>query len=295
MILIPQSVLRDYHRIFRRVGPKSTVARAAMTIHVVGGRDGVRFRMVLPGVAIEYLHPRAAEKTSLSMPMTALAECAGQGEDTVQIQRKNGSVEICWDHHGVPYRREYPSRDEPQVTFPNWPKNHIANDPSLLKALDDAMQIPTGGAGRLSLTSVQLRGHQGDIVATDGRQLRIQGGFRFPWKEGFLVPRTTVFAARELPTWAVVMVVASPTHVHFRIGAWTVALAIESSVRFPNVDAVIPKIEQATTCWFVDAEEAEALATMLDKLPAAKEKFAPITIALGNPVAIRARAELDKR
>ena len=54
-------------------------------------------------------------------------------------------------------------------------------------ALDEAMKIPTGSTGRLSPTWIQLRGKQGEFVATDGRQLLIQGGFQFPWKEPVLV------------------------------------------------------------------------------------------------------------
>ena len=157
------------------------------------------------------------------------------------------------------------------------------------------MQIPTGGSGRISLTCVQLRGKQGDVAATDGRQLLVQGGFKFPWKDAILVPRTAIFAARELRQGDVVRVAQSKTHVFIRIGGWTIALRIETATRFPNIDAVIPKAAGITTRWFVGADEADALAAMLDKLPAAKEEQAPVTLDLTRPIVLRTRAEDEKR
>ena len=296
MILIPQTVLRDCHAVFRRVVPRSSTLRSAAAVHILGGRDGVRMRLSQSDIAVEYHHPSPTETFSFTFPMTALADCDWRGSGTVQLERtKAGKVELRWDQAGVPCHREYASNEAAQKPFPAWPSRDSANDPSLLDALDEAMQIPTGGSGRLSLTCIQLRGKQGEVVATDGRQLLIQGGFQFPWKDAILLPRTPIFGSRELPQGEVVRAANSETHVHFRIGGWTIALPVETSTRFPNVDAVIPKADQAIARWHVHADEASALAAMLDKLPAAKEEHAPVTLDLARPVVIRARGEEEKR
>ncbi len=296
MILIPQTIIRECHGFFRRVVTRYSMLRSEAVVHILGERDGIRIRLSQPDIAIEYHHPSPTESFSLTIPMTALADCEGRGSGTVQIERaKAGKVELRWDHVGVPCHREYTLNDASQKPFPPWPSRDSANDPSLLDALDEAMQIPTGGSGRLSLMCIQLRGKQGEVVATDGRQLLIQGGFQFPWKEAVLLPRTPIFGSKELSKGEVVRVAKSETHVHFRIGGWTIALAIETSTRFPNVDAVIPKPDQAIARWHVNADEASALAAMLDKLPAAKEEHAPVTLDLARPVVIRARGEDEKR
>jgi hypothetical protein len=230
------------------------------------------------------------------VPISALVDCDGRGHGSVQGQSTDkGKVELRWEQNGVPYQREYASCKASEAPFPAWPARDSANDPSLLEALDEAMQIPTGSSGRLSLTCIQRRGKQGDVVATDGRQLLIQGGFQFPWKDAQVVTRSPLFAARELPRGEVVHVGLSKTHVHFRIGGWTITLPIDSSTRFPNVDAVIPKADHAKTRWHVGADEAPSLAAMLDNLPAAKEENAPVTVELARPVIIRARGEEEKR
>lgn len=295
MILLPQSVLHDCCAVFRRTLPKSNMARAAVNVQISGGRDGIRLRLVQPEVAVEYHHATVSEAFSFAVAITALTDCMGRGNGTVEFKlSKNDKVEIHWEQSGVPHCREHPLREFP-ASYPDWPNRDVANDPTLVGALSSAMQIPTGGAGRLSLTHVQLRGKQGDVVATDGRQLLINGGFQFPWKDSLHVPRTSVFASRELGSGQVVRVAQSKSHVHFRIGGWTIALPIETCARFPNVDTVIPKANLATTTWHIAEIEALPLAALLDDLPAADEEMSPITIDLGKLPAIRARAEKETR
>lgn len=210
MLTLPQAVLRDCYGVFRRVLTKSSAARTLASVHLVSSRDGTRLWLTQPDVSIEYHHPTPTKATSMTLPLNALAECEGNGKGTVQLQvRNNGHVEVRWEHAGIPQVRDYSQRDSPIKSFPAWPKRDSANNPSLLKALEEAMQIPSGDSGRLALNCIQLRGDKGDVVATDGRQLLIQGGFQFPWKEALLLPRTPMFTARELPQGEVVRVAKS--------------------------------------------------------------------------------------
>ncbi len=296
MLILPQAILRDCYGVFRRALTKSSAARSLASIRLASGRDGTRLWLMQPDIGIEYHHPTPTKAMSMTLPLNALAECEGNGKGTVQLQvLSNGHVEVRWDHASIPQVRDFPQRESPTTPFPAWPKRDSANNPSLLKALDDAMQIPTGDSGRLALTCIQLRGDKGDVVATDGRQLLIQGGFQFPWREALLLPRTPVFAARELPQGDVVRVAKTPKEVLFRIGSWTIALRIDSTARFPNVDAVIPKPDQITTRWTLPDEEVSAFVKLLDDLPGAKEDGAPVTLDLAKRVAIRARAEEEER
>lgn len=296
MILIPQSVVHDCLAVFRRALPKPFLARAATLVRVISGRDGIRLHLLQPDISVEYHHPSPSEPLNVTVPISALVDCDGHGNGTVQLQSlKNGKIELRWEQSGVPYQRDYAPHEASRASIPAWPVHDVANDPSLLAALDEAMQIPTGNSGRLSLTHVQLRGKHGDIVATDGRQLLMQGGFQFPWKDALLIPRTSIFAARELPRGEVIRVAQTKTHVLIRIVGWTIALPIETSTRFPNVDAVIPKADHVVSRWHLGADEASALVKMLDNLPAAKEDQAPVTLDLARSIVLRARAEEEKR
>lgn len=226
-------------------------------------------------MSVEYHHPASSDSFSLTIPLSALADCQGRGKGTVEFQSAaDGKVEVRWEQSGVPYHRTYSSRETPATRFPTWPRRDTANDPSLLTVLAAAMEIPVNATGRLALQCIQLRG-QGDVVAIDGHQLLIQGGFQFPWKDSVLVPRSTVFAAKEIPRAEAVRIAQSKTHVFVRIGGWTMALALETVARFPNVEQVIPKADLVTTRWRIGADEGPALAAMLDQLPAAREEQAP--------------------
>jgi hypothetical protein len=296
MINLPQSVFRDCLAVFRRILPKPFLARAATPISVSSSRDGIRLQLVHCDICVEFHHPSPSEKLEFAIPISALVDCEGRGAGVVRLQPiKNVKVELHWEQAGAPCVREYAVPDTRHSPFPAWPSRDTANDPSLLAALDEAMQIPTGSIGRLSLSRIQLRGKEGDIVATDGRQLLVQGGFQFPWNESLLVSRTPVFAAKELPKGEVVRVARTKTHVLIRIGAWTIALCIDPATSFPKVDSVIPRESDVKTRWHIAETEAPVLAKMLDKLPAAKEEYAPVTIDLARTPAIRARAEDEKR
>jgi hypothetical protein len=296
MITLPQSVLRDCHAVFRRVLPRSSAVKAAASFRLAGGPDGTRLQLLQPDVGVEYLDPDSSEKVALTLPLDVLSDCQGGSSGMVHFQPlENGSILVRWEHAGAPHHREYSPRESTPNSFPAWPGRGGANEPSLVDALDQAMLTAGDSSPRLALNSIQLRGTQGDIVGTDGRQLLLQGGFRFPWKGSLLVPRTPVFAAKELCTKDPVHVAQSEAHLLFRTGCWTIALRIDESARFPNVDSVIPKIDPDATHWSIGEEEAAVLTAHLPYLPAADEDCAPVTIDLARQVAIRARGEKEER
>ena len=101
------------------------------------------------------------------------------------------------------------------------PKKLIKNPPELLRALHDAGETTSPDSTRFSLGHLQLRGTSGTIAATDGRQLLVQSGFRFPWKEDVLIPRAKVFGSAELPQDQPVTIGKADDWVVVRVGPWT--------------------------------------------------------------------------
>ena len=110
----------------------------------------------------------------------------------------------------------------------------------LLDALAEAAATTDEGSTRYALDCLQLKGATGEVVATDGRQILIQGGFRFPWDGDLLVRRTPLFAVRELPRDRPVEVGRTDAHVVLRAGPWTIWLAIRADARFPRIEHAIP-------------------------------------------------------
>jgi hypothetical protein len=128
------------------------------------------------------------------------------------------------------------------------------------------------------------------VIATDGRQLLVQSGFRFPWVGDVLIRRSPVFACRELPRAEPVALGKTETHIVLRVGPWTLYSEIPTDARFPAVEHALPEAESAATRLRVDPEDAAFLAQTLDKLPGADELNAPATVDLNGRVTIRARS-----
>ena len=136
---------------------------------------------------------------------------------------------------------------------------------------------------------MQLRGGRGEVAATDGRQLLVQGGFAFPWAGDLLVGRCPAFARPELPRDDGFDVGLAGEFVAFRAGPWTIWLATRSGVRFPDVDRAVPAAGPAATRLRLHPADAAFLADALDRLPGADDEDAPATLDLNGRVAVRAR------
>ncbi len=103
--------------------------------------------------------------------------------------------------------------------FPTCPRAWSEVPAGLLDALAEATATRPTTTRRYALGCLQLQaGRDGhEVVATDGRQLLVRGGFAFPWAGDVLVRRSPLFACRDLPRdrpWAIGR---TDTHVVLRV------------------------------------------------------------------------------
>jgi hypothetical protein len=129
------------------------------------------------------------------------------------------------------------------------------------------------------------------VVATDGRQLLIRGGFPLPWDEDLLVPRLPALGLRDLRKEKPLAVCCSQEHVVLRLGPWTFFLAIDRTTRFPDVRAVVPGSAGLTCQLQLDPDDADFLAQALPSLPGAEDEHALVTLDLGEHALVRARGQ----
>src|SRR5262249_10513233 len=106
-------------------------------------------------------------------------------------------------------------------------------------------------------------------------------GFRFGWTEDLFVPAVKVFDAKEL-RGKPVQLARGKEHVLVRTGGWAVALKAESGVRYPDVNAVVPRLEDVRTTIRLAPSDAEAILEALPRLPGLKEKGSPVTLERGE-------------
>src|SRR5262249_33943730 len=148
-----------------------------------------------------------------------------------------------WTEGGLPRSLEYDTADPDTLPAPPpLPGSGQEMPPSFLAALAEAARTASRDSVRASLAGVLLRGGDGAVIGTDGRQLLLHKGFSFPWQDGVLLPALPAFASKELLRQDPLRLERSEGRITLRVGPWLLVLKAEVSLRYPNVDQVIPRV-----------------------------------------------------
>jgi hypothetical protein len=168
------------------------------------------------------------------------------------------------------------------------PRNMASMPPLFLRCLDDAARTANRESGRFSLSLILLRASDGAVIASDGRQLLIQSGFPFPWKENRFLPALPVFGGKELPQDQDVRLGGKDDTLTLQVGPWLLNFKSSPNQRYPDVDQVIPRTRGGTRL-LLDPADVDELIPILQKLPAHDDPDQPVTLDLREKVVIRAR------
>jgi hypothetical protein len=253
--------------------------------------EGLRARAMSADVAVEYRGPGAGPGETLWLPFAFLADCEGKKDDLVQLDATGKKwVTAQWRDGSVPQIVRYEAESTRDADkLPALPEMFAENPPALLQALADAYGSCDPDSFRFALDHTQLRGEQGTIIATDGRQLLVQNGFQFPWTGDLLVPRSKVFTSAELPHDQPVRVGKTGNWVAIGAGPWTIYLAINVEGRYPDVTKHIPAAADVKTRCLLSAADAGFLAEVLRRLPCDDDYNRPVTLDLNGQVVARAK------
>jgi hypothetical protein len=231
----------------------------------------------------------------VSFPGSLLAEMEGREDAPVVLEAVTASKgRARWSDGAVPRAVEFDmAAVDTLPTLPDMPKDNRELPHGFLAALTEAARTTAKDSARFALARVQLRGRDEQVVATDGRQLLIQGGLSFPWVENVLVPRLAVFGQRDVMFDDPVHIGRARDVIVLEVGSWRFLLRIDKEARYPQIEQVIPPESAVTSRLCLDAEDASFLKATLPKLPSADEDHAPITLELATPPVVRAKGEAD--
>src|SRR5689334_21021660 len=111
MLSLPRSLARDLRAVFRRLRPGRAGPPLAVTL--TAGPDGLTARCQAAEAAAAFHRAGALPAADITMPLDALADCAGASDAAVTVTPLDGGrVEAGWDRGGVPCARVY---DAPRV------------------------------------------------------------------------------------------------------------------------------------------------------------------------------------
>ncbi len=292
MITISQQLVQQLCGVFRRLLPPSP-SQADQSVQFVAGAAGLRVRLHNRAGAVEYQRAGNLPVESFAIPLTALFACEGtRADQPVTLEsRTDGHVVLRWDDHAVPRSLVVESWPRFHESLPT-PSSWAVNPPRLLTALQDTLETTATAEGRrFAVDCIQLRGHAGDIVATDLHQILCVSGFVFPWDDELLVKRSEVFASRELPTDQPLEVGRTEQQVVFRCGSWSIWLPLDLAGQFPCAANVISDPATATSRWKLSDIDADYLLEVIPRLPCHDPETQPLTIDLNGHVALLTKSE----
>jgi hypothetical protein len=291
-ITLTRRQARGLRGIFRRsvlgISHRGIIPPLVLQAEGTGLRAHHRYAKVL---AVEHALPGAFPAgETIALPLDALTDFEGRSDSPVILEAAASDLTVArWEDRGIPQSREYTIPDLAMPELPGLPGSWVDMPGTLLDALAEAGKTGTDSSTRYALNCIQLRGDRQEIVATDGHQLLVWGGFPFPWTGDVLIRHLPIFASRELPRDQVLSIGKTETHVVFRVGPWTLFSEIQEGVRFPRIDDTIPAAQGTATRLCLDAGDAGFLGPALERLPGSGELYSPVTLDCNGRIAIRAR------
>ena len=291
MISIPRVLARTFRAVLRRcltepgTRPEPAPGRgplrwANLTLQALGPRVGVRHESQSQGPA-----------AVLAFRAQLLAQFEGRTDAPVVLEEvAAGQGRASWTEGDLPRAVEFETLDPQDLpTPPEVPSSLTPLSEELLTALGEAARTTARESTRFAVSQVQLRGKSGEVVATDGRQMLLQGGFALPWTDNVLVPRLPLLDVPGVAFAGPVAVARLDNLVILRAGDWIFWLRIDAEGRFPTVEDAIPRSTRSSRL-NLHPEDARFLVTMLPKLPGRADDYSPVTLELSTPPAVRARS-----
>jgi hypothetical protein len=291
VIEFPRSLARALRAVFRRSAWADAARGLPPPVVFRAGDGGLLVHTQANGLAVAYRRPGPERPGLLALKDDALRDWEGRTGAPIRLEATGpGQASARWDDAGVPRAAEYDLAEPDKLTPPPpEPKEWIAAGAGLIDALHEAARTAAEVAVRFALGHVQLRGRSGEVAATDGKQLLVQGGFRFPWKEDLLVPKVTAFGLPEVAGEEEIHVGRTPRHVVVRAGPWTFHLPVEEKARFPRVEDALPRVTPDAARLRVGEADAAFLRRALPRLPDGADAAGAVTLDLGDGVRVRAR------
>jgi hypothetical protein len=252
------------------------------------GQHCLTVRVVSDNFAAEYRFEGSRQADTLCIPPSLLVDCEGRSNAVVKVEATGtGRITAQWQDGNVPQLCSY---DPPGETpaFPELPAEFVELEPRFVAAYRAALSVREQDPLRFATDHLFLRGRTGEMAATDGRQMFIERGFKFPFEDDVLVPPSGVFSCSDLKHNGPIGMAKTEDWLVLRIGPLTLFQRINKQSRFPSITNVVPlKTNVATTLELAEAD-AEFLGDAIKQLPTDDlDADDSITLDLNGAAALR--------
>ena len=296
MFVIERRIAALFRAALRRCyeGPVSRSDQLPVLARIT--KNGLFMHVRRESFSILFHNEDVTGKGVFAFPASAFGQIEGRTTDPVEITLQRPELaQARWTDRGSQRSIEIPLIDPGTVEAPpGLPKEFTPLPMHFVPALYEASRTAASQDTKYIVTKLQLRGKSGSIIATDTRQLLVQGGYEFPFKDDVLLPRCEVFGLQPLHTYEDIGIGRTDTNVAIRVGPWSFVFPIDKEGRYPDVTQIIPRTSKSATRFRLHPNDAQRF---LDNLvrrikgPAAKDHA--VTLDLIEAPCLR--FELDGR
>jgi hypothetical protein len=294
-IPISRRVLRSFLAVIRRGGLARAIQRCGVRLVADGLMVCLQARY--NHHAIEYRYRANGPATSLVLNFELLVACAARDDQPIRLQAgENNTVVARWTTAGVPQVQSFDCPSALPDSLLSEPAEWSPPQLRLPTAMNEALATADPDSMRYALGCLQFCGANGEIVATDGRQILVQGGFAIPWRTDRLVWGTKLWTASELSSAGSACLGQTDDHLAIRTGPWTVWQAIHTEGRYPDWMSILDRDRGGEMCRCKLSEHERAfLFDSMAGLPGSRDRHRAVTIDTRQGFALRAHDAQEDR
>ena len=225
--------------------------------------------------------PSGSDKdVALMGPLALLDAVAGKDPTACRIEvDDSGRIRARWTDRGQSREAVFDSaitEERPALSDTRLRLGPV--DASFLTALHECGRTTAREGVRYAFSRLQLKGKEGKVLATDGRQLLVWNGFELPFADSVLVPAIPAFGSRELATQESVRVGRSSGRILVEAGSWTVGLRIDVDAKFPDTESLLARSGDGAALRLSEVD----VAAILGRLDSVRSEKPPtVTVDIG--------------
>lgn len=289
MIELSRDLIRRFRAVLRKTVLAGDCRSPSFSVLCQSGKHGLTLSCQDGDIALGYRLPGSIASDAIALPGKLLADLENRSPAIIQLEQTSPTLgKATLIDPVAPRTFEFLTVSPESLRPPPNPAGKpIQLEPTFLAALAEAARTTNRDSVRYALQYIVLCGQNGAIIATDGRQLLIQEGFSFPWQNRVLIPGLPVFGCREIPVDQPVLLGCKGEQVSLEIGPWLLSMKTDKSLRYPDVEVIIPSTKGPLTFLHLDPHDAEALKQALPKMPGRDVEHSPVVLDLANPARVQ--------
>lgn len=278
------SVLSEFRRV---LGVNRLLGTQLVTFIVAANTLTIRAKSKDTGIAYEAsCKGQNCEFTAKLIDFNGIGRSGG----AVTLNAAGGKFSAEWRETNRTITRTFDQYSKPD--FPAGPIVLYSNRRELASTILEAAKLTDPESTRYALGCIRLRGSDGQVAGTDGRQAFVHSGFSLPPGE-LLVLANAIKKFDALSKANAISVGLRDDWIGLRVGTinarWSLDIKRQTTGCYPDLDRCIPRLVDSRSRLVINDSDATFLIEQLKRLSPDRFEQGPITIDTAGVPTVRMR------